>query len=68
VSGRQGESVQLYSVEPDPKAYIPLIIDNDRPLSERITAAQPWWREPLFMPDIVEKVGVQLSLTEPAIQ
>jgi GSH-dependent disulfide-bond oxidoreductase len=25
----------------DPKAYILLIIDNERPLSERITAAQP---------------------------
>jgi len=27
--------------EPEPKAYMLLIIDNERPLSEWITAAQP---------------------------
>jgi hypothetical protein len=37
-------------LEPDPKAYARLIIDNHRPLSNPTTAAQTWRREPLFMP------------------
>ena len=31
-------------LEPDPKAYVRLIIDNHRLLSEPTTAAQPCWR------------------------
>jgi len=43
-------SMHKIFLEPDPKAYVRLITDNHRPLSEPTTAAQRWWREPLFMP------------------
>jgi hypothetical protein len=36
-------------LEPNPKAYVRLITDNHRPLSEPKTAVQPWWREWLFV-------------------
>ena len=42
----------LEDLKPDPKpsSIRLLITDNHRPLSEPTTAAQPWWREWLFVP------------------
>jgi len=53
-------SMHKIFLEPDPKAYVRLITDNHRPLSEPTTAAQRWWREPLLMGDTVEEVWFEV--------
>jgi hypothetical protein len=42
-----GPDIEL---EPDPKAYVTLIITKKGPLPKPTMAADPCWREPLFVP------------------